>query len=136
MALRAAPNAIVVGSTTAGADGNVSRIPLPGGLEALITGIGVFYPDGTPAQRIGIVPDLVVRPAVQGIRDGRDEILEAGVSHALGPDFRFRRYAERPPAPGRSIRHTHRRAPRRRDAADTAAGGGGGRWRSGQIAHR
>jgi C-terminal processing protease CtpA/Prc len=30
MAFRVAPDAVVVGSTTAGADGNVSRIPLPG----------------------------------------------------------------------------------------------------------
>jgi len=30
MALRAMPNAVVVGSTTAGADGNLSQIPLPG----------------------------------------------------------------------------------------------------------
>lgn len=88
MALRATPNAIVVGSTTAGADGNISRIPLPGGAEAIITGIGVFYPDRTPTQRIGIVPDLEVRPTVQGIREGRDEVLEAGVSHALGREFR------------------------------------------------
>ncbi len=38
MAFRAAPHAIVVGSTTAGADGPVSSpIPLPGGLECSIT---------------------------------------------------------------------------------------------------
>ncbi|HSM43690.1 MAG TPA: S41 family peptidase, partial [Acidimicrobiia bacterium] len=91
MALRAAPNTIVVGSTTAGADGNISRIPLPGGLEAIITGIGVFYPDRSPTQRIGIIPDLEVRPTIQGIRDGRDEVLEAGVSHALGRKFRLGR---------------------------------------------
>jgi C-terminal processing protease CtpA/Prc len=91
MALRATPNAIVVGSTTAGADGNISRIPLPGGLEAIITGIGVFYPDRTPTQRIGIIPDLEARPTIPGIRDGRDEVLEAGVSHALGREFRLRR---------------------------------------------
>jgi C-terminal processing protease CtpA/Prc len=42
MAFRAAPNATVVGSTTAGADGNVSPIPLPGGLRSMISGIGVF----------------------------------------------------------------------------------------------
>jgi len=89
MAFRVAPDAIVVGSTTAGADGNVSRIPLPGGLEGMISGIGVFYPDGTPTQRVGIVPDLVVRPTVEGIRAGRDEVLEAGVSHALGREFRL-----------------------------------------------
>jgi hypothetical protein len=89
MGFRAAPNAIVVGSTTAGADGNVSRIPLPGNLEGMISGIGVFYPDGTPTQRVGIVPDLTVRPTIEGIRAGRDEVLEAGVSHALGRDFRL-----------------------------------------------
>lgn len=89
MAFRVAPGAIVVGSTTAGADGNVSRIPLPGNVEGMISGIGVFYPDGTPTQRIGIVPDLVVRPTVAGIRAGRDEVLEAGVSRALGREFRL-----------------------------------------------
>ena len=91
MAFRVAPGAIVVGSTTAGADGNVSRIPLPGNVEGMISGIGVFYPDGQPTQRIGIVPDLVVRPTVEGIRAGRDEVLEAGVSHALGREFRLPR---------------------------------------------
>jgi len=87
MAFRVAPDAIVVGSTTAGADGNVSNIPLPGDLRSMISGIGVFYPDRTPTQRIGIIPDLVVRPTIAGIREGRDEVLEAGVSNALGREF-------------------------------------------------
>jgi hypothetical protein len=91
MAFRSAPHAIVVGSTTAGADGNVSPIPLPGGLRAMITGIGVFYPDRRPTQRIGIIPDLVVRPTIAGIRAGRDEVLEAAVSKALNRPFRLTR---------------------------------------------
>jgi hypothetical protein len=90
MALRAGPNAIVAGSTTAGADGDVSGVPLPGGLETLITGIGVFYPDRSPTQRVGIIPDIEVRPTIAGIRDGRDEVLEAGVSAALGRPWRLR----------------------------------------------
>jgi C-terminal processing protease CtpA/Prc len=89
MAFRVAPDAIVAGSTTAGADGNVSRIPLPGDVEGMISGIGVFYPDNRPTQRIGIVPDLVVHPTVDGIRAGRDEVLAAGVSLALGREFRL-----------------------------------------------
>jgi C-terminal processing protease CtpA/Prc len=89
MALRAAPGAMVVGSTTAGADGNVSVVPLPGGLTTNITGIGVFYPDRSPTQRIGILPDLEVRPTIAGIRDGRDEVLEAAVSRALGRAWRM-----------------------------------------------
>jgi C-terminal processing protease CtpA/Prc len=91
MALQAAPSTIVVGSTTAAADGNVSSIPLPGGLITTITGIGVFYPDRTPTQRIGIALDLAVRPTVAGLREGRDEVLEAGVSRALGREFRLPR---------------------------------------------
>lgn len=80
MALRAAPRARVVGSTTAGADGNASWIPLPGGLRTMISGIGVFYPDKRPTQRIGIVPDIEVKPTIAGIRAGRDEVLEAAIA--------------------------------------------------------
>jgi hypothetical protein len=86
MAFRAVPGALVVGSTTAGADGNVSPIRLPGGLGAAISGIGVFYPDGRPTQQVGIVPDLVVRPTVEGIRAGRDEVLEAALKAVLDRD--------------------------------------------------
>jgi C-terminal processing protease CtpA/Prc len=88
MAFRASPNAIVVGSATAGADGNVSAIPLPGAIESLISGIGVFYPDGTPTQRIGIVPDVEVRPTIAGIRAGIDEVLEAALAHAFAVSAR------------------------------------------------
>jgi len=89
MALRAAPNAVVVGSTTSGADGNVSSIPLPGGINSMISGIGVFYPNRTPTQRVGIVPDLEVRPTIAGVRSGRDEVLEEGVGYVLGREFRL-----------------------------------------------
>jgi C-terminal processing protease CtpA/Prc len=79
MALRAMPNSVVVGSMTAGADGNVSRIPLPGQLNTIISGLGVFYPDRRPTQRVGIVPDLEAKPTVEGIAAGRDEVLEAAI---------------------------------------------------------
>jgi len=88
MAFRAAPHATVVGSTTAGADGNVSPIHLPGGIRGLISGVGVFYADRSPTQRIGIIPDQVVLPTIAGIRAGRDEVLEAAVSGALGQAWR------------------------------------------------
>jgi C-terminal processing protease CtpA/Prc len=84
MAFRTAPGSIVIGSTTAGADGNVSQIDLPGGLRTMISGIGVFYPDKRPTQRIGIVPDVEVRPTVAGIRAGRDEVLEEALRRILG----------------------------------------------------
>ena len=76
MAFRTSPNALVIGSTTSGADGNVSRFPLPGGLQATITGIGVYYPNRSETQRVGIVPDIVVKPTLAGIKAGKDEVLE------------------------------------------------------------
>lgn len=75
MAFRAGDHTTIVGSTTAGADGNVSRIPLPGGLSTMISGIGVYYPDGTETQGIGIVPDVEVQPTITGIKAGKDEVL-------------------------------------------------------------
>jgi C-terminal processing protease CtpA/Prc len=77
MALRASKRTRIVGSMTAGADGNISLFQLPGGLNTAISGLGVFYPDRAPTQRVGIVPDVVVTPTVAGIRAGRDEVLEA-----------------------------------------------------------
>jgi len=79
MALKAGDNTIIIGSTTAGADGNVSRISLPGGLQTMISGIGVYYPDGTKTQRIGIVPDIKVEPTINGIKQGKDEVLEKAI---------------------------------------------------------
>jgi C-terminal processing protease CtpA/Prc len=86
LAFRAAPQAMVMGSTSSGADGNVSRFALPGGLTTMISGIGVFDDERQPTQRVGIVPDEVVLPTIEGIRDGRDEVLEAAVEVLLGRD--------------------------------------------------
>jgi hypothetical protein len=79
MAFRAAPNATVIGSSTAGADGDVSAFPLPGGIRTQISGIGIYYPDGTETQRIGIVPDITVTPTIKGITENRDEVLERAI---------------------------------------------------------
>ena len=76
MALRTAPDVTIVGSPTAGADGNVSLIALPGGIRTYFSGLGVFYPDGSPTQRVGIVPDIVAVPTIAGIQNGVDEVLE------------------------------------------------------------
>jgi hypothetical protein len=84
MAFRASPHAVVVGSITAGADGNVSPFLLPGGMQTMISGIGVFYPNQKPTQRIGIVPDVKVEPTIAGIKNGRDEVLEEALRQVLG----------------------------------------------------
>lgn len=80
MALQTAPDVTCIGSQTAGADGNVSLITFPGNYKTYMTGIGVYYPDGRETQRIGMVPDIEVKPSIEGIRAGRDEVLEKAIA--------------------------------------------------------
>ena len=86
MAFRVAPDAVVDGSTTGAADGNISILALPGDLLTGISGLGVFYPDRRPTQRVGIVPDVYSAPTIAGVREGRDEVLEQALGEILGPD--------------------------------------------------
>ena len=81
MALQTADNATVIGSQTAGADGNIIPFELVGGIKTRISGIGVYYPDGRETQRIGLVPDIEVKPTVEGIRNGKDEVLEKALEY-------------------------------------------------------
>ena len=83
MVLQATPGSITVGSQTAGADGNVSRINFPDGHMSFLTGLGVYYPDKSPTQRVGVKVDKVVIPTPAGIAAGRDEVLEAAMK-AMG----------------------------------------------------
>lgn len=76
MGLEQFPNALKIGSTTSAADGNPSKIYLPGSIITNATFLGTFYPDYTPTQRVGIIPDVVIKPTILGIRNGKDEVLE------------------------------------------------------------
>ena len=77
MGLQQHPKAYTIGSQTAGADGNVTGIYLPGNIYTRWTGLGVYYPDTICAQRVGVKIDTVVTPTIEGILQGRDEVLEA-----------------------------------------------------------
>ncbi len=83
MVLQAASkNVTIVGSQTAGADGDVTGIKFPGGIYTSFSGHGIHYPDGRPTQGIGIVPDIKIKPTIAGIKAGRDEVLERAVLFA------------------------------------------------------
>ena len=84
MSLRNGQNVTVMGSNSIGANGNITRLPLPGGVTMRFTGLGVFTPEGGQTQRIGLSPDIHVERTVVGIRDGRDELLEAAIQHLTG----------------------------------------------------
>lgn len=79
MMLQSIPGAKLVGSTTAGTDGNRSEVPLPGGVFTYFSGHGVLYPDTTETQHKGLRIDKEVRPTIAGILAGKDEVLEAAI---------------------------------------------------------
>lgn len=86
MALRTRPNTLFIGSQTSGADGSVGMpVTFPGGIGTAFTQIGVYYPNGKETQRIGIVPDIVVKPTVKGIAASKDELLDKAIELAQKP---------------------------------------------------
>jgi len=73
-----------VGTPTNGANGDITSVPVPGDLWITFTGQEVRHADGRQLQRVGVVPDLRVEPTLEGIREGRDEVLEAAVGFLEG----------------------------------------------------
>jgi C-terminal processing protease CtpA/Prc len=76
---RAANGTKFIGSGTTGANGDTTFFFAPGGIRINFTGHDVRWPDGTQLQRVGLKPDIEVKPTMAGIRDGRDEVLERAV---------------------------------------------------------
>lgn len=75
---------IKIGNPTAGTDGDISLVYLPGGIKVFFSGLGVYYPDYRQTQRVGIIPDIEVNQTIKGIKEGRDEIKDAAYSVLLG----------------------------------------------------
>jgi C-terminal processing protease CtpA/Prc len=78
--LKAANQTTIVGSPTMGANGDVTTVALVAGMYATFTGHDVRHADGRQLQRVGLQPDVVVRPTLAGIRAGRDEVLERALA--------------------------------------------------------
>ena len=80
MIFRAMPGAIVLGSQTAGTDGNITYFRVSQDLHTGFTTLGVYYPNGDSTERVGIVPDTVVTPTVAGVRHEVDEVLNRAIA--------------------------------------------------------
>ncbi len=90
LALRLAsgPGRVLVGTSTAGAVGRTSTIALAGGIRVTFPVSDVRHPDGRFIQRLGLAPQIMATPTVEGARRGRDEILEAAqrwITQQLAP---------------------------------------------------
>ncbi|SFK82293.1 S41 family peptidase [Proteiniphilum acetatigenes] len=79
-----APQVTIIGSKTAAANGAIFSFPLPGGIITSMTGIGVYYPDGTCMQRTGVRIDEEIKPTIDGIKKGKDEPLERAIEIVKG----------------------------------------------------
>ncbi len=79
MSLRNTPNSVVLGRPTSGTNGDYKMFKLPGNLETRISGYGVFNPDKTQAQRVGLQPDIYLDPTIEGIKEGRDEYIDKAI---------------------------------------------------------
>jgi C-terminal processing protease CtpA/Prc len=74
--------ATIVGQPTAGTNGNVNTLTLPGGYTIRWTGMRVVKHDGSTHHGIGIIPDVRVERTIQGVKQGRDEFLEKALEIA------------------------------------------------------
>nr|WP_279311149.1 S41 family peptidase [Salinibacter ruber] len=66
----------IVGQPTAGTNGNVNPFELPGGYKVWWTGMRVRKHDGSQHHLVGIRPDIEAERTIEGVRNGRDEMLE------------------------------------------------------------
>lgn len=80
MMLKQHPKAKIIGSNTSGANGDVIMFTMAN-LDTRFTGLGAYYPDGRETQRIGIIPDILVKPSVEGLKNEKDEVLEKALEY-------------------------------------------------------
>lgn len=79
------------GAPTAGANGNVRPVLLPGGYALQFTGLKVTNYDGTQYRGRGIRPHVPIERTIAGVVAGRDEVLERALEHVGGQDGGRRR---------------------------------------------
>jgi C-terminal processing protease CtpA/Prc len=79
--LEAANGTKFIGSPTQGANGDVTNLSVPGGIYVRFSGQGVWHPDGRQLQRLGLQPEIELRPTLAGIRAGKDEVLDRAIAY-------------------------------------------------------
>ncbi len=82
LAFRSVPGAVIIGSLSSGFTGHESYLPLPGGVGTWISGVGLYDANGQAVTTTGIRPDIEVNQSIEGIRSGKDDVLEAALAYA------------------------------------------------------
>lgn len=66
------PQSLTIGQQTSGADGDLVKVNLPGDYLLEFTGNGIFYPDNSQTQQVGIKIDELIPYKDQDILSNRD----------------------------------------------------------------
>ncbi|WP_374018400.1 S41 family peptidase [Paenibacillus thiaminolyticus] len=69
----------IVGVPTAGANGDINRMELPGGYYIIWTGAKILKQDGSQHHLIGIQPTVPVKRTIRELREGRDIYMEKAI---------------------------------------------------------
>lgn len=80
----AANGTTFIGSPSAGANGDVTDLVLPGGISLVFTGHDVRHLDGRQLQRVGLRPQVFARPTIAGLQSGQDEVLDKALEYLRG----------------------------------------------------
>ena len=84
IAYRKAPNAVIIGTQTAGAIGHLGYLYLPRGVRLSYTMAGAFYPQWGLGQRRGVHIDIPVTQTVEDVEKGRDVWLDKAFEYFRG----------------------------------------------------
>lgn len=71
----------VIGAPTGGSTGQPVFFSIPGGGVGYVCAKRDFLVSGQEFVGLGIQPDIEVRPTLKGIKEGRDEVLEAALHY-------------------------------------------------------
>ncbi len=86
LAFTNAENVVTVGESTNGSNGDMTTLPLPDGNQVSFSSLGIYTVDGGQTQRIGLMPDIYVEETIAGLREGRDELIEAAIHYLNNGD--------------------------------------------------
>ena len=70
------PQSLTIGTQTAGADGDIVRLTLPGGHKLEFSGNAIFYPNHREIQRKGVKIDKIIEPTMKDLTGNDDTLLK------------------------------------------------------------
>jgi hypothetical protein len=74
----------IVGTATAGTNGDIAQIIMPTGCNTNFTGRRVTKPDGSRHHLVGVEPTIPVSRTIASVVAGRDDVLERALAYLRG----------------------------------------------------